>query len=64
MSATLMDVYWAGRATMVRRQDQVPIYNAVFKLFFLDIDESNADPRKLTPKIIVYRWCHHRDSEH
>ncbi len=46
----LMDVYWAGRATMVRRQDQVPIYNAVFKLFFLDIDESNADPRKLTLK--------------
>ncbi len=44
----LMDVYWAGRATMIRRQDQVPVYNAVFKLFFLDIEEANTDARKLT----------------
>lgn len=44
----LMDVYWAGRATLIRRQDQVPIYNAVFKLFFLDIEEANKDARKLT----------------
>lgn len=44
----LMDVYWAGRATMLRRQDQVPLYNAVFKLFFLDIEEANTDARKLT----------------
>lgn len=44
----LMDVYWAGRATLIRRQDQVPIYNAVFKLFFLDIAEANKDARKLT----------------
>lgn len=44
----LMDVYWAGRATLIRRQDQVPTYNAVFKLFFLNIEEANKDPRKLT----------------
>ncbi len=44
----LMDVYWAGRATMLRRQDQVPIYNAVFRLFFLNIEEANTDARKLT----------------
>ena len=44
----LMDVYWAGRATMLRRQDQVPIYNTVFRLFFLNIEEANTDARKLT----------------
>lgn len=31
----LLDVYWAGRATLVRRRDQVPIYNEVFQRYFL-----------------------------
>ncbi len=46
----LMDVYWAGRATLVRRNDHVSIYNAVFQLFFLDIEQVNADARKRTLK--------------
>ncbi|MFM8516153.1 MAG: vWA domain-containing protein [Actinomycetota bacterium] len=44
----LMDVYWAGRSTMVRRRDHVPIYNMVFQKFFLDIDPASADERKKT----------------
>lgn len=44
----LMDVYWAGRSTMVRRRDHVPTYNAIFQQFFLDIDPANPDERKRT----------------
>ncbi len=32
----LMDVYWAGRATLVRRREHVPIYNEIFQRFFFD----------------------------
>jgi uncharacterized protein with von Willebrand factor type A (vWA) domain len=44
----LMDVYWAGRSTMVRRREHVPIYNVVFQKFFLYIDPASADERKKT----------------
>lgn len=42
----LMDVYWAGRSTMVRRREHVPIYNLVFRMFFLDADPTRTDERK------------------
>ena len=42
----VMDVYWSGRATLVRRRDHVPIYNAVFRLFFLEVDPATDDERK------------------
>jgi uncharacterized protein with von Willebrand factor type A (vWA) domain len=32
----LMDVYWAGRCTLVRRREHVPIYNEIFQRFFFD----------------------------
>jgi uncharacterized protein with von Willebrand factor type A (vWA) domain len=32
----VMDVYWAGRATLVRRREHVPIYNEIFQRFFFD----------------------------
>jgi uncharacterized protein with von Willebrand factor type A (vWA) domain len=31
----LRDVYWSGRTTMVTRRDQIPIYDRVFRRFFL-----------------------------
>lgn len=31
---------------MVRRREHVPIYNLVFRMFFLDIDPTNTDERK------------------
>ncbi len=44
----LMNVYWAGRAALIRRPDHVPIYNSVFRRFFLEIDPSGADqPRRV-----------------
>lgn len=43
----VMNVYWAGRASLVRRRDYVPIYNVVFRQFFLNIDPATAsEPRK------------------
>ncbi|MEY3734386.1 MAG: hypothetical protein RL347_1745 [Actinomycetota bacterium] len=42
----LMDVYWSGRTTMVRRREHVPIYNIVFRMFFLDVDPTRVDERK------------------
>lgn len=32
----LVDLYWAGRTTMVTRRDQIRVYDTVFRRFFLD----------------------------
>jgi uncharacterized protein with von Willebrand factor type A (vWA) domain len=44
----LVDLYWAGRATMVSRRDQIPIYDRVFRRFFLDEGEALPEPLRLT----------------
>jgi uncharacterized protein len=33
--ADLLDLYWAGRSTLVTRREQIPIYDRVFRAFFL-----------------------------
>ena len=42
----LMDVYWSGRTTLVRRREHVAIYNVVFRSYFLEIDPARPDVRK------------------
>jgi uncharacterized protein with von Willebrand factor type A (vWA) domain len=37
----LLDLYWAGRATLVTRQDSIGVYDRVFRRFFLG---AAADP--------------------
>src|ERR1700746_3740623 len=32
----LLDLYWAGRATLVGRRDDIAVYDEVFRRFFLD----------------------------
>jgi uncharacterized protein with von Willebrand factor type A (vWA) domain len=32
----LLDLYWGGRATLVRRRDDIGVYDEVFRRFFLD----------------------------
>jgi len=32
----LVDLYWAGRATLVTRRDDIDVYDEVFRRFFLD----------------------------
>src|ERR1700691_795282 len=34
----LMDLYWAGRATLVSRHEDDPVYHRVFRRYFLDED--------------------------
>jgi uncharacterized protein with von Willebrand factor type A (vWA) domain len=33
--ADLLDLYWAGRATLVSRRDDIPVYDEVFRRYFL-----------------------------
>ncbi|WP_426565912.1 vWA domain-containing protein [Angustibacter sp. McL0619] len=42
--ADLVDVYWAGRTTLVIRRDQIPVYDSVFRSYFLD--EADDEPPK------------------
>lgn len=48
--ADVMDIYWAGRTTLVRKRDLIPIYNARFQKFFLDIGATEIDQRKIKIK--------------
>jgi uncharacterized protein with von Willebrand factor type A (vWA) domain len=40
----LLDLYWAGRSTMVIRRDQLPLYDRVFRRFFLDESDELPEP--------------------
>lgn len=42
----LMNVYWAGRAVLVRRPEHTDTYNQVFQLYFLDVNPEVNDARK------------------
>lgn len=42
----LMDVYWGGRTSLVRRREHLPIYNVIFQQFFLDVEPAKDDARK------------------
>lgn len=44
--ADMVDVYWAGRTTLVTRRDHIPLYNRVFRRFFLDVEEARGDERR------------------
>ncbi|NBH04281.1 VWA domain-containing protein [Amycolatopsis sp. SID8362] len=41
----LLDVYWAGRSTLVSRREQIPVYNRVFRRYFLGYDEDPGPKR-------------------
>jgi uncharacterized protein with von Willebrand factor type A (vWA) domain len=40
----LLDLYWAGRTTLVTRRDQIPVYDEVFRRFFLDEVQHLPEP--------------------
>jgi uncharacterized protein with von Willebrand factor type A (vWA) domain len=40
----LLDLYWAGRTTMVTRRDQIPVYDRTFRRFFLDDGSPDGGP--------------------
>jgi uncharacterized protein with von Willebrand factor type A (vWA) domain len=43
----LLDLYWAGRTTLVTRRDNIPVYDRVFRRFFLDEVADLPEPLKL-----------------
>ena len=43
----LADLYWAGRTTMVTRRDNIPVYDRVFRRFFLGEGTDLPEPLKL-----------------
>lgn len=46
----LMDIYWAGRTTLVRKKEHIALYNTRFQKFFLDLAEIKEDIRKVKLK--------------
>ena len=46
----LLDLYWAGRATMVSRREHIPVYDRVFRRYFLDEHERLPEPWRTTAK--------------
>lgn len=44
------DVYWAGRATLVRRPEDRPAFDTAFADFFLGVDPTDA-PQDTTPAV-------------
>ena len=42
--ADLVDLYWAGRTTLVNRRDDIAVYDRVFRRFFLGADEAASYP--------------------
>ena len=46
----LLDLYWAGRTTLVTRRDRIAVYDRVFRTFFLDAAGDLPEPVKLALK--------------
>jgi uncharacterized protein with von Willebrand factor type A (vWA) domain len=47
------DLYWAGRATLVARRDQIPVYDRVFRSFFGGDQAQAASPRRRPADTVV-----------
>jgi uncharacterized protein len=42
----VLDLYWAGRTSLVTRRDHLPIYDRVFRTYFLDQPEKLRGPAR------------------
>jgi uncharacterized protein with von Willebrand factor type A (vWA) domain len=49
----LLDLYWAGRVTMVTRHEHLPVYDREFKRFFLDEGAALPEPFKQQLKSVA-----------
>ncbi len=43
----LVDVYWSGRSTLVKRKDHLDIYTRIFRRFFLNEENNKAQDSKI-----------------
>jgi uncharacterized protein len=46
----LVDVYWAGRSTLISRREHLPIYDDVFRAFFLGEGAESDGAEPFTPQ--------------
>lgn len=46
------DLYWAGRATLVTRRDEIPVYDEVFRRFFGGADAAAPRPRRVRQLVV------------
>ena len=46
------DLYWAGRATLLGRREQIPVYDRVFSAFFGG-EEASAAPRPRRSSVVI-----------
>ncbi|MBO0774989.1 MAG: VWA domain-containing protein, partial [Actinobacteria bacterium] len=49
----LLDLYWAGRATLVTRRDQISVYDEVFRRYFLGAAGPARDVLTLTASAVA-----------
>jgi uncharacterized protein len=47
----LVDLYWAGRTTLVTRREHIAVYDRVFRAFFLAIEGPARDLLTLKPRV-------------
>jgi uncharacterized protein len=47
--ADLVDLYWAGRTALVTKHEQIPVYDRVFRSFFLGAANPVSELLQLTP---------------
>jgi uncharacterized protein with von Willebrand factor type A (vWA) domain len=47
----LLDLYWAGRATLITRREDIPVYDEVFRRYFLGDAGPAAELLKLLPRV-------------
>jgi len=47
----LLDLYWAGRTTLVTRREHIPVYDRVFRAFFLDEADRLPEPVQQTIRV-------------
>jgi uncharacterized protein with von Willebrand factor type A (vWA) domain len=46
----LLDLYWAGRSTLLTKSDEIPLYDRVFRKFFLGYDDRLPEPMRAALK--------------
>ena len=53
--ADVLDLYWAGRTSLVSRRDHIPVYDRVFRTYFLDEPEQVQGPARRDPEAVAHR---------
>jgi uncharacterized protein len=53
----LLDLYWAGRTTLVSRREQIPTYHRVFREWFLGVPTEPDESRPFTEQQRAEAWA-------